>query len=134
MFFGFLILKHKVFENNRTVSKTIRLDATWFVLGIFKFNLYLFRATRLFFFISKKIFMKSGYKMLIVNIFQYIKILFAASSCYIFLTFVVVAHLSSHSHLPGKSNMNLRGLIEVAKSFENLQSRRFETAFERGHI
>ena len=53
-FSAVLILKHKVFQNNRTISKTIRLDATWFVLGIFKFNLYLFRTTRLFFFISKK--------------------------------------------------------------------------------
>ena len=72
---------------------------TLFVLGVFKFNLYFSRKIWLFAFISKTFFMKSRFKLLIVlYIFQYTRILFAASSCYIFLTFLAVLHRSFHSH------------------------------------
>ena len=67
MFSAVLILKGRAFQI--LGPQDLRLlvpNVTWFVLGIFKFNLYLSRTTRLFFFTSKILIMKSGFKLLLV--------------------------------------------------------------------
>ena len=78
-------------------------NVTWFVLEIFSLT-YIYPG-RLGYFSSFQFFffMKSGFKLLIVLYilvyYHNIIILIAATSCWIFQTFLAVVHMSFHSHL-----------------------------------
>ena len=83
-------------------------------------------------FSSLNFFMKSGFKLLIIYIFQYIRILFAASSCCIFLTFLAVVHMSFHSRSGETLELRLCKLSILFSDFlrENIHTNGLQLKFE----